>query len=210
MKVALWFVLVAGLVGGFAGPAAAARKILYIDSYHPEYIWSADIATGIRSVLSGREDVELKVFFMDTKRNQSEVAKRARKPSTAAAPARILIMDDDEMVRDIAREMLVHLGHQVVLAAEGAGAIDRYREALTAGRPFDLVLMDLTIPGGMGGKEAVQGILAMHPQARVIVSSGYSTDPIMGNFREHGFSAAIVKPYTLDELAHLVEAQLSA
>jgi len=129
---------------------------------------------------------------------------------TPGTTARILIMDDDEMVRDIAREMLVHLGHLVVLAADGEAAIARYRKAMDAEGPFDLVLMDLTIPGGMGGKEAVQGILALHPQARVIVSSGYSNDPVMAKFREHGFCAAIVKPYKLDELAHLIETQLAA
>jgi len=86
MRHTMRWVLAAGLVWGFASPAAAAKKLLYVDSYHPEYIWSADIATGIRSVLSEREDVELKAFYMDTKRNQSEEAKQ-----TAALEAKTLI-----------------------------------------------------------------------------------------------------------------------
>ncbi len=138
-------------------------------------------------------------------------------PAAAVAPApeekgggaRILVMDDEEMVRDIAGSMLAHLGHQATMVTEGDQAIAAYQEALAAGRPFDLVIMDLTIPGGMGGKEAVGRILALDPAARVVVSSGYSEDPVMADYRRYGFSGVMAKPFLLDDLIRLLRQQLS-
>lgn len=114
---------------------------------------------------------------------------------------RIMIMDDEELVRHVATGMLSHLGHETVAARDGEEAIYFFKKNLESGTPVDLIIMDLTIPGGMGGKDAVQAILAINPEARVIVSSGYSTDPIMANFRDYGFCGAMVKPYQLHELS---------
>lgn len=114
---------------------------------------------------------------------------------------RILVMDDDAMVRNVSEAMLTKLGHEVVLAADGEEAISIYGDT---GKNIDIVIMDLTIPGGMGGKDAVQELLKIDPMAKVIVSSGYSNDPIMANFREHGFCSAIVKPYQLQELSRVI------
>ncbi|NOX25923.1 MAG: response regulator [Deltaproteobacteria bacterium] len=122
----------------------------------------------------------------------------------APAKARILIMDDDELVRNVAGAMLCQLGHEVELVADGEEAVRVYGQAQESGGKFDLVLMDLTIPGGMGGKEAVRGILDLDPAARVIVSSGYSNDPVLASFAEYGFCAAIVKPYRLQEMAVVI------
>lgn len=119
-------------------------------------------------------------------------------------PLRILVMDDDPMVREVAGAMLDLLGHQVLFAQDGAEAVKKFQGAQEAGVPMDLVLMDLVIPGGMGGKEAVLEIRRIRPEATVIVSSGYSNDPVLANFREYGFSAAIAKPYQLKELARIV------
>lgn len=119
-------------------------------------------------------------------------------------PLRILVMDDDPMVREVVGAMLDLLGHQVLFAQDGVEAVKKFQGAQEAGVPIDLVLMDLVIPGGMGGKEAVQDIRRIRPEARVIVSSGYSNDPVLANFREYGFSAAIAKPYQLKELARIV------
>jgi len=113
----------------------------------------------------------------------------------------ILIVDDDEMVRSVAKAMLTSLGHAVILAADGSEAIEVYREA---GNTIDLVIMDLTIPGGMGGKDAVREILKLNHAAKVVVSSGYSNDPIMAQFGEYGFCAALVKPYQLSEVAKVI------
>ena len=118
--------------------------------------------------------------------------------------AKIMVMDDEEMVRKIAGKMLTHLGHEVETAVDGQEAIELYRQAREAGAGFDLVIMDLTIPGGMGGKEAVQKILAIDPEAKVVVSSGYSNDPILADYTTYGFCAAIGKPYKTDELGQLI------
>jgi CheY-like chemotaxis protein len=101
--------------------------------------------------------------------------------------------------------MLSFLGYDVELACDGAEAIDLYGRAMGSDAPFDAVIMDLTIPGGMGGKDAVSEILAVDPEAKVIVSSGYSNDPIMAHYKEYGFSAAIAKPFDLQSLKNIVE-----
>lgn len=124
------------------------------------------------------------------------------------SPAKILVMDDEESVRNVAKAMLVEIGHNITLAKEGEEAIDLYAEALAFGNPFDLIIMDLTIPGGMGGKDAIKGILDVNPDAKVIVSSGYSTDKIMANYRDYGFCAAIIKPFRLQDLSRIVSETL--
>ncbi len=113
---------------------------------------------------------------------------------------KILLMDDEDVVREASRGMLETLGYEVEEALEGKEAVDKYTDAIDSGNPFDGVIMDLTIPGGMGGKEAVKAILKVDPEAKVIVSSGYSNDPIMSNFREFGFEGVLVKPYRVGEL----------
>ena len=103
---------------------------------------------------------------------------------------RILLMDDNEMVNEVSQAMLRHLGHETELARDGQEAVRLYRQAMEEGRNFALIIMDLTIPGGMGGKEAVREIHQLDPGARVIVASGYSNDPVMASFAEYGFSYA--------------------
>ncbi len=124
--------------------------------------------------------------------------------SEASSQLKILIMDDDEMLRNVSKEMLIRLGNEVVLSADGEEAIKLYQDAMHANSPFDLVIMDLTIPGGMGGQEAVREIIKIDSGAKVIVSSGYSNDPIMANFKDYGFCSAIVKPYQLQELSRVI------
>ncbi|MCJ7602588.1 MAG: ATP-binding protein, partial [Desulfobulbaceae bacterium] len=120
------------------------------------------------------------------------------------AKAKILVMDDDDMVRILVQEMLSHLGYEMISAKDGAEAIELYKGLNDAANPFDAVILDLTVPGGMGGKDAVKEILAINPEAKVIVSSGYSNDPIMTNYLEYGFSAAVAKPYQLQELLKVI------
>ncbi|WP_460595890.1 response regulator [Geomonas sp. Red276] len=109
-------------------------------------------------------------------------------------------MDDEAMIRDLAALMLVELGYRVTTCADGAEAARLYEEALQAGTPFSAVIMDLTIPGGMGGKEAAERILAVDAGANLIVSSGYSNDPIMADYSAYGFRGAVAKPYTIKSL----------
>ncbi len=123
---------------------------------------------------------------------------------------RIMIMDDDEMVQNITKAMLTHLGYDYQLAVDGKEAVALYEKDFSSGNQADIIIMDLTIPGGMGGEDAVKEILAINPAARVLVSSGYSTDPIMANYRKYGFCGAIVKPYQMKELnASIQEVLLS-
>jgi len=114
-------------------------------------------------------------------------------------------MDDEEIVGDIAKQMLVFLGYDVVLVKDGMEAVSLYKSQLQSGDRFQAVIMDLTIPGGMGGKEAVNEILAVDPEAKVIVSSGYTNDPIMSHYTEYGFSGAIAKPFDMQSLKSIIE-----
>ncbi len=113
---------------------------------------------------------------------------------------KILIMEDDETIREVTGEMLRHLGYHVVFARDGAEAIDLYTQARGTDTPFEVVVLDLTIPGGMGGKQAISKLLEIDPQTKAIVASGYANDPIMAQFSHYGFCDRIVKPYQSEAL----------
>ena len=116
----------------------------------------------------------------------------------------VLVMDDEEMIRDLATEILKYLGYQVTTCADGDEAILLYRTAMESGEPFKAAIMDLTIPGGMGGMEAAKQIQAIDPEACLIVSSGYSNDQILAEYGAHGFSGVVAKPYTVSELGQVL------
>jgi len=122
----------------------------------------------------------------------------------------VLVMDDEDIVRDVSGEMLGMLGCKAVFASDGEQALELYRKALKQGRPFDAVILDLTIPGGMGGVETVKRLLDIDPDVKAIVSSGYSKDPIMSEFRKYGFSGVIAKPYRVMDFSKAVKAVLDA
>ena len=114
-------------------------------------------------------------------------------------------MDDEDMVGEIACQMLKYLGFDAVWVADGAAAITEYSRQRDAGQPYVAIIMDLTIPGGMGGKEAIVEILAIDPAARAFVSSGYANDPIMVNCRNYGFTGVIAKPFDVAAVQHLLD-----
>lgn len=117
---------------------------------------------------------------------------------------KILLMDDDKTVREIMVAMLTFIGCNVEQTCDGKETIERYLEAKEEGAPFDLVIMDLTIPGGMGGREAMAGLLARDHTAKVVVSSGYANDPIMANYQEYGFCGVLAKPFKIDALNKVI------
>ncbi len=129
--------------------------------------------------------------------------------SPCMSTGRILVMDDEEMIRKVVCNMLNHLGYDSISAADGDEAVSAYKDSQESGYPFDAVIMDLTIPGGMGGVEAVKQIIAIDSQARVIVSSGYSQDPILDNYQAFGFCNIVSKPYQLLDLSRVLSETLS-
>jgi two-component system, cell cycle sensor histidine kinase and response regulator CckA len=119
-----------------------------------------------------------------------------------AEAGRVLIMDDEKLVRETVGEMLTRMGYEVQYARDGQEAIELYARRRQDGQPFDAVIMDLTVPGGMGGIEANARLREMDPAAKTIVSSGYATDPIMSDFASFGFQGRLAKPYRMADLKH--------
>jgi PAS domain S-box-containing protein len=137
------------------------------------------------------------------------------RPPAAEPPAtpgshtgRVLFMDDEEPIRMMAESLLGRLGFEVTAVADGQDALKVYVEAMQKGSRFDLVIMDLTVPGGMGGKQVMAELLKLDPAVKGIVSSGYSSDPVMANHRAHGFRGMVAKPYRLTDLAKTIRSVL--
>ncbi len=122
--------------------------------------------------------------------------------------ARILVMDDEEILRSLSSELLGTLGHQVDVARHGREALEKYQGALNAGSPFDIVILDLTIRGGMGGAETVQMLLGIDPAVKAIASSGYSDDSATANYEKQGFKAFLKKPYDVHVLSEVLNKML--
>ena len=142
------------------------------------------------------------IFLPASEKQPVEMVERETEP--ARGSGRILLMDDEDAILRTAGRMLEELGYTVTPAKDGDEALQAYEAALAAGNPYELVIMDLTIPGGMGGKAAVKKLHEIDPDARVIVSSGYSNDPVMANPDDFGFMGIVKKPIDLDELAEVV------
>lgn len=139
--------------------------------------------------------------------SQATEAPKTAAPTLAqpVKPLKLLIMDDDSMILELAALMLKELGYEVMTAVNGEEALDIYKKSLSSERPVDIVIMDITVKGGMGAKETMPMLLALNPNVKAVVSSGYSKDPIMANYKEYGFAAALPKPYRIQEMTELLE-----
>ncbi len=126
--------------------------------------------------------------------------KEKREDTLPARSGKILIMDDDDVIRDVVCMNLKSLGFTAESAKDGTEAIALYNKSIKSETPYDLLIMDLTIPGGMGGKETIKMLKKINSKVKVIVSSGYSNDPIMSNYTDYGFSGTLIKPYNIKEL----------
>ncbi len=124
------------------------------------------------------------------------------KPESRAA--RVLVMDDENFIRDLVSKILQRLGHEVDGVADADDAISLYRAAIDEGHCYDAVILDLTIPGGRGGKEVIAELKQIDPEVKALVSSGYSTDPVLADYKAHGFAGIVNKPYRPKELAEAI------
>jgi CheY-like chemotaxis protein len=125
-------------------------------------------------------------------------------PDDAARKGRILVMDDEELIRNIVGIMLRALGHEVKFAENGEEAVAKYREALSSDSRFDGVILDLTVRGGMGGEETLRELLALDPDVKAVVSSGYADSATISEYKSRGFSACLTKPYEVDALGDIL------
>ncbi|HBE79326.1 MAG TPA: hypothetical protein DDW65_16365 [Firmicutes bacterium] len=121
---------------------------------------------------------------------------------------KILLMDDDEIIRQVVGDMLTYYGYRITIAKDGNETIDLYRQAMSTGERFDAVIMDLTVPGGMGGLETMAVLRRIDPCVKAIISSGYASDPIMSDYSQYGFCGFVVKPYKFEELVEVLNTAL--
>lgn len=148
-----------------------------------------------------------KIYLPATHKEVQKVEKKVDEIVTASA--KVLVMDDEELIQSICKEILISMGHKVDTVSCGEEAIRIFKERFDSGEKFDLVIMDLTIPGGLGGKDTLVELKKIDPTVKTIVASGYSNDPVMSNYKEYGFDDMITKPYKFEDLNATVNRILS-
>ncbi len=137
--------------------------------------------------------------------SRKPVVNREKSSAAHKGQGKILIMDDQEMILKMAARLLQRMGYETACAKDGAQAVEMYLDALNVQHPFDLVILDLTIPGGMGGSETMSELLKIDPNVKGVVSSGYSNDPVMAHYEAHGFCGIVPKPYTKSQLSEVLD-----
>jgi len=157
----------------------------------------------ITSQLNAGATITVYLPALDTKDTETFQEVR-QKQETCGTGGHVLVMDDEELIRDLTKEMLEHLGYRVTTCGTGEQAIALYNSALQSDNSYCAVILDLTIRGGMGGMETAQVILEEDPSARLIVSSGYSNDPVMAEHSRYGIHSALIKPYNAEELTKVL------
>ena len=149
-------------------------------------------------------------IYLPASKKEIFAVKEIKEEKLNFTKTKILFMDDQQIIRDMVKQMLIHLGgYEVEFAKDGVEAIELYEKAKKSGRTFDGIILDLTVPGGMGGKEAIKKLLQIDPGARAIVSSGYFNDPIMSDYKKYGFKGVVAKPYEIDELSETLQKVLT-
>jgi len=147
-------------------------------------------------------------FYLPASAEKAVAAKRTKSASPERTPilgkGRILVMDDEEMLRRLAEQMLIRLGYETTTVQNGIEAVQAFKDQQDSNHPFDAVLLDLTIKGGMGGREVIKELLQIDPHVKAIILSGYFNDPVMANFRDYGFCAAIPKPFQMKDLREIL------
>ena len=173
--------------------------------------WGLTICHSIVSKHRGTITVESKsgvgttfAIYIPAHRSAGQESVQVLSAEVIRGTGRVLIMDDEEQVREIVGEMLAHLGYEPGYAKDGAETVELYQKAMHNAVPYDAVIIDLTIPGGMGGKEAIVKLLQIDPGVKAIVSSGYSNDPVMAEYTVYGFSGVVSKPFDIEQLSKVL------
>lgn len=143
-------------------------------------------------------------IYLPVSTEQAPIEKEEEEQDIIYGEGNILIMDDEKLIRELVQFLLIKIGYKTEVASHGEEAIELYKRSIETGKPFDAVIMDLTIPGGMGGEETIKKLLEIDPKVKAIVSSGYSNDPIMADYAKYGFSGVIAKPYKIKELSKVL------
>lgn len=123
---------------------------------------------------------------------------------------KVLLMDDEQVILEVTDEVLRFLGYEVMFARDGAAAIDLYEQEKAKGNPFNLIILDLSVPEGMGGKEAFEKLHALDPAAKIVISSGFTNDPMLTDYASFGLSGVLAKPYRITEIKALLEKMIPA
>lgn len=118
---------------------------------------------------------------------------------------KVLLMDDEQIILDVTQEVLKFLNYEVMFARDGLAALDLYKKEKSSGTPFDIVILDLSVPSGMGGKETIEQLRTFDPFVKAVISSGYTNDPVVENFSQYGFLGRLTKPYKITDLKNLLE-----
>jgi PAS domain S-box-containing protein len=158
------------------------------------------------SVKNRKIGISIHVYFPASTEKIEDQIGTGKKPDSSAG--NILVMDDEAIIRELTHEMLVKLGYRVITAKNGNEAVELYRKAKGSGRPFDAVIMDLIVPGDIGGEQAIRILKEMDPDAKIIISSGNFNNPLMSNSRKYGFCPVIAKPYRMSELHQVLQETL--